>query len=113
MLGVNASTTSAKVGAGRQCRESTRKPVTGKAFERLGWVTSRRAGPDRHVSQAPIQPMSKSRPLQLIKPAASADGPEPGSAAERSLLVEAARRGDVRAFAELVDAYYARCLRFA
>jgi RNA polymerase sigma-70 factor (ECF subfamily) len=29
------------------------------------------------------------------------------------MLVAAARRGDVRAFAELVDAYYARCLRFA
>ena len=31
----------------------------------------------------------------------------------RSLLVHAARGGDVRAFAALVDAYYARCLRFA
>jgi RNA polymerase sigma-70 factor (ECF subfamily) len=29
------------------------------------------------------------------------------------MLVAAARRGDVRAFAELVDTYYARCLRFA
>jgi RNA polymerase sigma-70 factor (ECF subfamily) len=57
--------------------------------------------------------MSKPRPLQLIKPAAPPDTPEPGSAAERSLLVAAAQRGDVRAFAELVDAYYARCLRFA
>ena len=33
--------------------------------------------------------------------------------ATRSLLVHAARSGDVRAFAELVDTYYARCLRFA
>jgi RNA polymerase sigma-70 factor (ECF subfamily) len=29
------------------------------------------------------------------------------------MLVAAAQRGDVRAFAELVDTYYARCLRFA
>jgi len=57
--------------------------------------------------------MSKPRPLQLIRPASVADAPTPGSAAERSLLVGAAQRGDVRAFAELVDAYYARCLRFA
>jgi RNA polymerase sigma-70 factor, ECF subfamily len=57
--------------------------------------------------------MSKARPLQLIKPASPAGAPEPGGAAERSLLVGAAQRGDVRAFAELVDAYYARCLRFA
>ncbi|MFL5617651.1 MAG: RNA polymerase sigma factor [Gemmatimonadaceae bacterium] len=57
--------------------------------------------------------MSKSRPLQLIKSASPPDAPNPGSAAARSLLVGAAQRGDVRAFAELVDAYYARCLRFA
>lgn len=57
--------------------------------------------------------MSKAHPLHLIKPASPADAPERGSAAERSLLVGAAQRGDVRAFAELVDAYYARCLRFA
>jgi RNA polymerase sigma-70 factor (ECF subfamily) len=31
----------------------------------------------------------------------------------RNVLVRAARSGDVRAFAALVDAYYARCLRFA
>ncbi len=31
----------------------------------------------------------------------------------RSVLVHAARSGDVRAFAALVDAHYARCLRFA
>jgi RNA polymerase sigma-70 factor (ECF subfamily) len=57
--------------------------------------------------------MSKPRPLQLIRSTSSADAPDPGSAAARSLLVAAAQRGDVRAFAELVDAYYARCLRFA
>ena len=38
---------------------------------------------------------------------------EPGSADERSLIVYAAKAGDVRAFATLVDTYYARCLRFA
>jgi RNA polymerase sigma-70 factor (ECF subfamily) len=57
--------------------------------------------------------MSEPRPLKLVKPASPAPAPDPESAAERSLLVGAAQRGDVRAFAELVDAYYARCLRFA
>ena len=39
---------------------------------------------------------------------------EEGSFAEtRSLVIHAARAGDVRAFATLVDMYYARCLRFA
>jgi RNA polymerase sigma-70 factor (ECF subfamily) len=38
---------------------------------------------------------------------------EPSAAATRSVLVHAARGGDVRAFAALVDAYYARSLRFA
>jgi RNA polymerase sigma-70 factor (ECF subfamily) len=55
--------------------------------------------------------MSRSRPLQLIKPE-----PEPkrlGATAERSLQIRAAQEGDVRAFAALVDTYYARCLRFA
>ena len=39
--------------------------------------------------------------------------PDEESPAPRSLLVHAARSGDVRAFATLVDTYYARCLRFA
>lgn len=39
---------------------------------------------------------------------------DPASATHaRNALVQAARSGDVRAFAELVDSYYARCLRFA
>jgi RNA polymerase sigma-70 factor (ECF subfamily) len=38
---------------------------------------------------------------------------EPSSPGTRSVLVHAARDGDVRAFAALVDVYYARCLRFA
>jgi len=49
--------------------------------------------------------------LQLIRPSAY-DTPLGGSA-ERSLLVRSAQEGDVRAFAALVDMYYARCLRFA
>jgi RNA polymerase sigma-70 factor (ECF subfamily) len=57
--------------------------------------------------------MSKSRPLQLIKPLTPPDAPPPGHVAERSLLVRGAQLGDVRAFAALVDLYYARCLRFA
>ena len=57
--------------------------------------------------------MSKPHPLHLIKPASPLAAPDSGSTAERSMLVAAAQRGDVRAFAELVDACYARCLRFA
>ena len=45
---------------------------------------------------------------QPAPPDGLATDPQP-----RSLLVHAARGGDVRAFAALVDAYYARCLRFA
>ncbi len=58
--------------------------------------------------------MRPSRPLRLVK-----STPEPVTesgaelTAERNMLVRAARDGDVRAFAALVDAYYARCLRFA
>ena len=53
---------------------------------------------------------SSSRPLPLIRaPGAT----ESGSPQERNHIVRAARRGDVRAFASLVDVYYARCLRFA
>lgn len=54
--------------------------------------------------------MTQSRPLELVR-----DTPPVGAVASepRSLLVHAAKAGDVRAFAELVDAYYARCLRFA
>lgn len=55
-------------------------------------------------------------PLRLLSPS---EGPAPAateSAAgpvSRSLIIHAARGGDVRAFATLVDMYYARCLRFA
>ena len=55
--------------------------------------------------------MSRPRPLQLIRPSPQAT--RPGGSAERSLLIRAAQEGDVRAFAALVDMYYARCLRFA
>ena len=54
--------------------------------------------------------MTLPRPLQLVRDTGTdADA----SREPRSLLVHAAKAGDVRAFAELVDAYYARCLRFA
>lgn len=56
--------------------------------------------------------MTPPPPLRLI------DGSEPGaprasSPEARSLIIHAAKSGDVRAFASLVDLYYARCLRFA
>jgi RNA polymerase sigma-70 factor (ECF subfamily) len=55
--------------------------------------------------------MSRPPALQLLRPSAE---PAPSSGgAERSLLVRSAQAGDVRAFAALVDMYYARCLRFA
>ncbi|MEO8560686.1 MAG: RNA polymerase sigma factor [bacterium] len=58
--------------------------------------------------------MNRSHPLRLIKTSVQpAEAPAAGGAVERSLLVRAAQGGDVRAFAALVDAYYARCLRFA
>ena len=57
--------------------------------------------------------MTPLRPLRLVKSAAEPLGPAVAGATERSLLVRAAQRGDVRAFASLVDIYYARCLRFA
>ena len=41
------------------------------------------------------------------------EGAGDGAFATRSLLIHAARSGDVRAFATLVETYYARCLRFA
>lgn len=61
--------------------------------------------------------MSPLRPLQLIRGSSSpslghARG-ELHGAEERSLIIHAAKAGDVRAFATLVDMYYARCLRFA
>ena len=55
-------------------------------------------------------------PLRLLSPATgTAPVAEPGvsDASARSLIIHAARAGDVRAFASLVDMYYARCLRFA
>jgi RNA polymerase sigma-70 factor (ECF subfamily) len=55
-------------------------------------------------------------PLRLLSATARAPShaAEGATAAEsRSLIIHAARAGDVRAFATLVDMYYARCLRFA
>ncbi|MDB4884251.1 MAG: polymerase sigma factor, sigma-70 family [Gemmatimonadetes bacterium] len=58
--------------------------------------------------------MTRPRSLRLIKTSVASAAPvAPGGPAERSILVRAAQGGDVRAFASLVDAYYARCLRFA
>ena len=56
--------------------------------------------------------MSRPPALKLIRPTAAPDADSAG-ATRRSLLIRAAQAGDVRAFAELVDLYYARCLRFA
>jgi RNA polymerase sigma-70 factor (ECF subfamily) len=50
--------------------------------------------------------------LRLVSPDAQ-DEPLQTALAARRRLVSDARSGDVRAFASLVDAYYARCLRFA
>jgi RNA polymerase sigma-70 factor (ECF subfamily) len=57
--------------------------------------------------------MPRPNPLRLIKPSDPAEAVVASGTAERSILVRAAQGGDVRAFASLVDAYYARCLRFA
>jgi RNA polymerase sigma-70 factor, ECF subfamily len=59
--------------------------------------------------------MTPPLPLRLL-PSDGTDPsrPAPRSEAEaRSLVIHSARAGDVRAFATLVDMYYARCLRFA
>jgi RNA polymerase sigma-70 factor (ECF subfamily) len=55
--------------------------------------------------------MTSSRPLHLLGgvPPEGTRTDEPA----RSLVLHAARSGDVRAFASLVDSYYSRCLRFA
>jgi RNA polymerase sigma-70 factor (ECF subfamily) len=58
--------------------------------------------------------MKGPRSLRLVKSSSVSAAPvATGTVVERSILVRAAQRGDVRAFAALVDAYYARCLRFA
>ena len=58
--------------------------------------------------------MSGSHRLHLLTGSVTTTEPaDATTAGAKSLLVRAARSGDVRAFAALVDAYYARCLRFA
>jgi RNA polymerase sigma-70 factor, ECF subfamily len=60
--------------------------------------------------------MSRSDRLRLVssgEPVKAVPAPDVSDSPARSVLVHAARSGDVRAFASLVDAYYARCLRFA
>jgi RNA polymerase sigma-70 factor, ECF subfamily len=56
--------------------------------------------------------MAQPPALQLLRPSAE-PAPPPSGGGERSVLVRSAQAGDVRAFAALVDMYYARCLRFA
>jgi RNA polymerase sigma-70 factor, ECF subfamily len=72
-------------------------------------------GTVRHYDGSlPDPAMSPLRPLHLIH-GTKTDGAQPdgSSTAARSLIIHAAKSGDVRAFATLVDIYYARCLRFA
>src|SRR5215210_6563505 len=57
--------------------------------------------------------MPPPRSLRLIKPSPETDLVERDELADRRALIRSAQRGDVRAFATLVDLYYARCLRFA
>ncbi len=57
--------------------------------------------------------MSRLRLLRTSPPALPDPRGGPSPSESRNMLVHAARGGDVRAFASLVDTYYARCLRFA
>ncbi len=57
--------------------------------------------------------MSGPHRLQLMETSPAREASTVADPAPRNVLVHAARGGDVRAFAALVDAYYARCLRFA
>ena len=57
--------------------------------------------------------MTSSSPLRLIRTDTAAAPAEAPEGVDRRELVRAAQRGDVQAFAALVDSYYARCLRFA
>lgn len=58
--------------------------------------------------------MNGPRRLRLLqRDAATLPSVEVTAGSTKSVLVHAAKSGDVRAFAALVDAYYARCLRFA
>lgn len=54
--------------------------------------------------------MTRPRSLEIVR---GTTGDDSAATATRSLLVHAAKSGDVRAFATLVETYYARCLRFA
>jgi RNA polymerase sigma-70 factor (ECF subfamily) len=62
--------------------------------------------------QRDLADVAMTPPLRLLPHDVQGDAPLDASAS-RSLVIHAARAGDVRAFAELVDMYYARCLRFA
>lgn len=56
--------------------------------------------------------MSIPRPLRLV-PDRPVGNPQVEGTEARRRLIHDAKEGDVRAFASLVDLYYARCLRFA
>lgn len=81
-------------------------------------VTTALSGRFSHSTRAALAPFSLdvTPPLRLLPSDADAPAlshPSPSSAESRARLVREARAGDVRAFATLVDDYYARCLRFA
>lgn len=68
----------------------------------------------RGIPERDRPPMSGPHHLRLIgNDLPTARASEALDAPARNVLVREARSGDVRAFAALVDAYYARCLRFA
>lgn len=54
--------------------------------------------------------MTRPRSLEIVR---GTTGDDSAATATRSLLIHAAKSGDVRAFATLVETYYARCLRFS
>jgi RNA polymerase sigma-70 factor (ECF subfamily) len=78
--------------------------------EPLGLTKPKRR--DVHVIPR-IRRMPPPPSLRLIKPSPEPNGLGSDAAADRRALIRAAQQGDVRAFATLVDLYYARCLRFA
>jgi RNA polymerase sigma-70 factor (ECF subfamily) len=57
--------------------------------------------------------MTQPLPLRLVRNDPASSSPRDEQATARREMIVAARSGDVRAFATLVDTYYARALRFA
>ena len=54
--------------------------------------------------------MTRPRSLEIVRGRTANDD---AASRNRSLVIHAAKSGDVRAFATLLETYYARCLRFA